>query len=208
MNISLSSFVSENLVSRDGFGSPVPRQPAHLHTQAESGAYLRDSSRVPRRRLSNYLKAPYSSTGPLTRNTYFEQGLKPYCPRGCKRNFLIHHFLLLAKNIEYCTYSGVFLISPVSYFQRSNFLLLLTAVIVFFFSILWSLPFSRRIFVASTSPVHCGIPLPDFDTFRGTGWCRISQLYRYVCTVRTDRRPFLVPTSNPISCFLSPGARY
>ena len=40
----------ENLVSRDGFGSPVPRQPAHLHTHAESGAYLRDSSRVPRRR--------------------------------------------------------------------------------------------------------------------------------------------------------------
>ena len=41
-------FVPENLVSRDGFGSPVPRQPAHLHTQAESGAYLRDSSQVPR----------------------------------------------------------------------------------------------------------------------------------------------------------------
>ena len=33
----------ENLVSRDGFSRPVPRQPAHLHTQAESGAYLRDS---------------------------------------------------------------------------------------------------------------------------------------------------------------------
>ena len=32
-----------------GFGSPVPRQLAHLHTQAESGAYLRDSSRVPGR---------------------------------------------------------------------------------------------------------------------------------------------------------------
>ena len=44
------AFVPENLVSRDGFGSPVPRKPAHLHTQAESGAYLRDSSRVPRRR--------------------------------------------------------------------------------------------------------------------------------------------------------------
>ena len=41
---------AENLVSRDGFGSPVPRQPAHLHTQAESGAYLRESSRFPRRR--------------------------------------------------------------------------------------------------------------------------------------------------------------
>ena len=37
MNVSLSAFVPENLVSRDGFGSPVPRQPAHLHTQAESG---------------------------------------------------------------------------------------------------------------------------------------------------------------------------
>ena len=45
INISLSAFVPENLVSRDGFGSPVPRQPAHLHTQAESGAYLRDSPR-------------------------------------------------------------------------------------------------------------------------------------------------------------------
>ena len=33
-------FAPENLVSRDRFGSPVPRQPAHLHTQAESGALL------------------------------------------------------------------------------------------------------------------------------------------------------------------------
>ena len=41
---SLSAFAPENLVSRDGFGSPVPRQPAHLHPQAGSGAYLRDSS--------------------------------------------------------------------------------------------------------------------------------------------------------------------
>ena len=37
---SLSSFAPENLVSRDaGSGSPVPRQPAHPHTQAESGAF-------------------------------------------------------------------------------------------------------------------------------------------------------------------------
>ena len=48
--MSLSAFMPENLVSPDGFGSPVPRQRAHLHTQAESDAYLRDSSRVPRRR--------------------------------------------------------------------------------------------------------------------------------------------------------------
>ena len=33
-------------------------QPAHLHTQAESGAYLRDSSRVPRRRP--FMKPPYA----------------------------------------------------------------------------------------------------------------------------------------------------
>ena len=45
-NIPLSPCVPENLVSRDGFSRPVPRQPAHLHTQAESGAYLRDSSRA------------------------------------------------------------------------------------------------------------------------------------------------------------------
>ena len=58
MNILLSPCVPENLVSRDGFSRPVPRQPAHLHTQAESGAYLRDSSRVPRRRL--FMKPPYA----------------------------------------------------------------------------------------------------------------------------------------------------
>ena len=40
----------ENLISRDEFSRSVPCQPAHLHTLAESGAYLRDSSRVPRRR--------------------------------------------------------------------------------------------------------------------------------------------------------------
>ena len=57
MNIPLSPCVPENLVSRDVFGRPVPRQPARLHTQAESGAYLRDSSRVPRRRL--FMKPPY-----------------------------------------------------------------------------------------------------------------------------------------------------
>ena len=57
-NIPLSPCVPENLVSRDGFSRPVPRQSAHLHTQAESGAYLRDSSRVPRRRP--FMKPPYA----------------------------------------------------------------------------------------------------------------------------------------------------
>ena len=40
-NFPLSLYVPENLISRDGFSRPVPRQPAHLHTQAESGAYSR-----------------------------------------------------------------------------------------------------------------------------------------------------------------------
>ena len=57
-NIPLSPCVPENLVSRDGFSRPVPRQSAHLHTQAESGAYLRDSSRVLRRRP--FMKPPYA----------------------------------------------------------------------------------------------------------------------------------------------------
>ena len=48
----------ESLASRDGFSRPVPRQPAHLHTLAESGAYLRDSSRVPRRHP--FMKPPYA----------------------------------------------------------------------------------------------------------------------------------------------------
>ena len=64
MDISLSPFAPENLVSRDGFGRPVPPQPAYLHTQAEYGAYLRDSPRVPRRRLFIYLKPPYA-LGPI-----------------------------------------------------------------------------------------------------------------------------------------------
>ena len=36
-NTPLSPCVPENLVLRDGFSRPIPRQPAHLHTQAESG---------------------------------------------------------------------------------------------------------------------------------------------------------------------------
>ena len=58
MNISLSAFAPGNLVLRDRFGSPVPRQPTHLRTLAESGAYLQDSSRVPRRRPFIYFKPP------------------------------------------------------------------------------------------------------------------------------------------------------
>ena len=73
MNISLSAFAPKNLVSRDGFGSPVPRQRAHLHTQAESGAYLRDSSRVPRRRplcTCTVEKAVFSFKNPIIIREY------------------------------------------------------------------------------------------------------------------------------------------
>ena len=54
MNIALSTFAPENLVLRDGFGSPVPLRP---------GAYLRDSSRVPRRRPFIYLFIPSYDIG-------------------------------------------------------------------------------------------------------------------------------------------------
>ena len=57
-NISLSPCVPENLISRDEFSRPVPRQPAHHHTQAESGVNLWDSSRVPRQRP--FMKPPYA----------------------------------------------------------------------------------------------------------------------------------------------------
>ena len=50
MNILLSPYVPESLIPRDGFSRPVLRQPAHLQTQAESGAYSRNPSRFPRRR--------------------------------------------------------------------------------------------------------------------------------------------------------------
>ena len=57
MNNFLSAFAPGNLASRDKFGSPVLRQPAHLHTQVESGAYLRrDFSRIPRRRPFIYVE--------------------------------------------------------------------------------------------------------------------------------------------------------
>ena len=52
-NSSPSAFAPDNFVSR------VPRQPHHLHTQAESGAYVRDHSRVPRRRPFTHVKPPY-----------------------------------------------------------------------------------------------------------------------------------------------------
>ena len=50
LNVSLSAFVLENLVSRDGSDRPVQRHPAHSpHSRVESGAYSWDPSRFPRR---------------------------------------------------------------------------------------------------------------------------------------------------------------
>ena len=72
-NISMSAFAPENLVSRDGFGSPVPRQPAHLHAQAESGAYLRDFS-LPRRRPFRYLFKPPNAIGSVPSSSVTQLG--------------------------------------------------------------------------------------------------------------------------------------
>ena len=46
INIPLPVFASENLVSRDGFGSPVLHQPAHPQTQAESGITTKQFTRT------------------------------------------------------------------------------------------------------------------------------------------------------------------
>ena len=72
MDTSLSAFTPENVVTRDRWGSSVPRQPTHLHTQAlhtqalhtQAEWCLRDSSRVLRRRRFIYLKPPYA-IGPV-----------------------------------------------------------------------------------------------------------------------------------------------
>ena len=58
MNNPLSPYVPGSLVSLDGFSCPVSRSPAHFHTHDESGAYLPDSSRVPRR--CPFMKPPYT----------------------------------------------------------------------------------------------------------------------------------------------------
>ena len=59
MNIPLSPCVPENLVSRDGFSRPVPRQPAHLHTQAESGEHLLTGF-LPSSAAASIMKPPYA----------------------------------------------------------------------------------------------------------------------------------------------------
>ena len=63
-NISLSPFAPEKLVSRDGFGSPVPRQPVHLHTQAESGAYI-DTGFLPSSAVTSDAIGPVPSSSSL-----------------------------------------------------------------------------------------------------------------------------------------------
>ena len=57
MNIPLSPCVPENLVSRDGFSRPVPRQPAHLHTQAVWCLLTRF---LPSSAAASIMKPPYA----------------------------------------------------------------------------------------------------------------------------------------------------
>ena len=57
-------FAYGNLASPGGFGRPFQRQSAHLHTQVGFGAYLRDSSRFPRRRPFIYLTAIHHRVSP------------------------------------------------------------------------------------------------------------------------------------------------
>ena len=63
MKSSPCTFAPEDLVSRDEFGSSVPRQPAYLRTKVESGAYVRDFSRIPRRRPFIYINRHITPSG-------------------------------------------------------------------------------------------------------------------------------------------------
>ena len=74
----LSLFAPENLISRDRFGLPVPRQPAHSpHSQTESGAYSSVSSRLPRRRPFIYTVNRHRASTEFTRDAvayrYFQR---------------------------------------------------------------------------------------------------------------------------------------
>ena len=69
-----SPFAPENLVSRDGFGSPVPRQPAHLHTQAEYLGMIRT--------LQEGRIVCSQSTLPLFRYVVLRKGIRVLSPGG------------------------------------------------------------------------------------------------------------------------------
>ena len=60
MNISLSAFAPKYLVSRDGFGSPVPRQPAHHNPLDQSRVY-----RVTQLRTDGVHCRESAGTGPV-----------------------------------------------------------------------------------------------------------------------------------------------
>ena len=170
-------------LTRDGTAEPVSRDQILRHARGQGNVHF-PCSADHEQDWQPYPVDPYSAI--------------------CDDHTYIHTYIA---SQEYCTY---FLFPP---------FLVSSAVISSSFvrqSLLFSSPFcgGRCHSQDFSLPVLlqftvCGTPLPDVDTFRGTGRCRISYLYRYVSTVRTDRRPFPVPTSNPISCcFLSPGARY
>ena len=60
MKISLSPFAPENLVSRDGFGRPVPRQSAQIRPSDQSRVY-----RVTQLRTAGALCRESTGTGPV-----------------------------------------------------------------------------------------------------------------------------------------------
>ena len=65
INISLSPFAPDNLVSRNGFGHSVLRVSLIiLHTQTKSGTFSRDSSRFPRQAASFIYLYRHMPSGP------------------------------------------------------------------------------------------------------------------------------------------------
>ena len=88
MNISPSPFAPENLVSRDGYGSLVSRQPAHLHTQAEWHMVTQTLSRTnvsSHRLYIPCVRGDYSGWGLSSALYAYHKMLKRVISRTCLR---------------------------------------------------------------------------------------------------------------------------
>ena len=105
MNVPLSPCAPENLVSREGFSRPLPRQSAHLHTQAESGAYLRDSSHV-------FARGKFSKSSTILVQIAHANKQERFFYRRCSRMVVMAScdvqilILFVEDKINYCLYAG------------------------------------------------------------------------------------------------------
>ena len=117
MKCSRPSFAPEDIVSRDRFGYPVPRQPLIVHTQAESRAYSSRALLLPpasRDGLYPLYRQPSSSSGQprvhrqvnaSTRYVTYRKQRQLSCQYyyssgGCRRKARGVHYLVRGDNLK------------------------------------------------------------------------------------------------------------